>query len=105
MESIRLEAGNLSDACCRIANAGNRAGTVLQGFALEQSALARPGLLVYFLDVGGVQPAEAIVDDAVLLVAASRVFDGLLAAFQNDLHSEGKEACPSKPAPLIHYGS
>lgn len=64
-------------------------------FGLEQPALARLGLLVHFLDVGGVQPPEAagiesvlvgmresIPDDNQLLAAASSVFDGLLASFQ-----------------------
>lgn len=63
-------------------------------FGLEQPALARLGLLVHFLDVGGVQPPEAagiesvlagmrenITDDDQLLTAASSIFDGLLASF------------------------
>ena len=63
-------------------------------FALELPALARLGLLVHYLDVGGVQPPEAagiesvlagmresITDDDQLLIAASSVFDGLLASF------------------------
>lgn len=63
-------------------------------FALELPALARLGLLVHYLDVGGVQPLEAagiesvlagmresITDDDQLLIAASSVFDGLLASF------------------------
>ena len=63
-------------------------------FGLEQPVLVRLGLLVHFLDVGGVQPPEAagiesvltgmresITDDDQLLTAASSVFDGLLASF------------------------
>jgi len=63
-------------------------------FALELPALARLGLLVHYLDVGGAQPPEAagiesvlagmresITDDDQLLIAASSVFDGLLASF------------------------
>lgn len=63
-------------------------------FGLDLPALARLGLLVHYLDVGGVQPPEAagiesvlagmrasITDDDQLLAAASIVFDGLLASF------------------------
>ena len=63
-------------------------------FGLEQPALTRLGLLVHYLDVGGVQPPEAagiesalagmrasIPDDDQLLTTASSVFDGLLASF------------------------
>ncbi len=63
-------------------------------FALEQSALSRFGVLVHYLDVGGIQPTEAsgleqilwglrnsINDDDQLLAAASSVFDALLTAF------------------------
>lgn len=61
---------------------------------LEQTAIARLGLLVHYLDVGGVQPPEAagiesvlkgmrasITNDDQLLIAASVVFDGLLISF------------------------
>ena len=67
---------------------------LVASFALDSTALARLGLLVHFLDVGGVQPPEAagvesvlaglrdgIADDDQLLVAAQAVFDGLLATF------------------------
>lgn len=67
---------------------------LLSSFALEQNALTRLGLMVHYLDVGGVQPPEAvgvesvlaglrdtIIDDDQLLAAASNVFDGLLASF------------------------
>ena len=63
-------------------------------FGLDQPAITRLGLLVHYLDVGGVQPAEAsgvesvlaglrsgIADDDQLLAAASAVFDGLLSSF------------------------
>lgn len=60
----------------------------------EQAAIAQLGLLVHYLDVGGVQPTEAvgiesvlngmresIHDDDQLLKVASSVFDGLLISF------------------------
>ena len=63
-------------------------------FDLTQPALLKLGQLVHYLDVGGVQPAEAagvesvlaglrdgIEDDNKLLNCACNVFDGLLAAF------------------------
>jgi hypothetical protein len=66
-------------------------------FGLEQPALKRLGALVHYLDIGGVQPAEAsgvervlaglresIPSDDRLLDAASRVFDGLVAGFQQE---------------------
>jgi hypothetical protein len=74
---------------------------LLTSFGLEQAALKRIGALVHYLDVGGVQPAEAagiegalagmreaIDDDDRLVKAASLVFDGLLS------HFEGKEPGP-----------
>lgn len=64
-------------------------------FGLTSPSMVRLGLLVHYLDVGGVQPAEAsgiesllqglhqtIEDDDQLLATASTVFDGLLFAFQ-----------------------
>lgn len=64
-------------------------------FGLEQPAITRIGLLVHYLDVGGVQPPEAtgietvlaglrevVTDDDRLLAAASIVFDGLVARFE-----------------------
>lgn len=64
-------------------------------FGLTSPAVVRLGLLIHYLDVGGVQPAEAcgiesllhgllqtIEDDDQLLATASTVFDGLLFAFQ-----------------------
>lgn len=71
--------------------------TLLACFGLETPALQRLGALVHYLDVGGVQPAEAsgierllrglcdsITDDDQLLAAASTMFDGLLAAYDKD---------------------
>ncbi|MGQ0658085.1 MAG: chromate resistance protein ChrB domain-containing protein [Chromatiales bacterium] len=71
--------------------------TLLASFNLTQPALARIGALVHYLDVGGVQPAEAagvervlaglreaITDDDQLLQAAGAIFDGLLAAFEKE---------------------
>jgi hypothetical protein len=71
---------------------------VLQAsFQLDGPALRRLGVLVHYLDVGGVQPPEAagiesvlagmrdaIADDDQLLAAASTLFDGLLASFERD---------------------
>lgn len=74
---------------------------LVASFGLEQSALSRMGALVHFLDAGGVQPTEAagiesvlaglrgaITNDDQLLSTASAVFDGLLAAFQQDTTSQ-----------------
>lgn len=68
---------------------------VAASFGLVAPALQRLGLLVHCLDVGGVQPPEAvgveaaleglrrtITDDDQLLTLASAIFDGLLATFQ-----------------------
>lgn len=68
---------------------------LLASFGLETPALRRMGALVHFLDVGGVQPPEAVgiesalaglrhttVDDDQLLAMASNIFDGLLAYFE-----------------------
>jgi hypothetical protein len=67
---------------------------LLESFGLAHSALARLGLIVHFLDEGGIQPPEAtgvesvltglrqtLLDDDQLLATASHVFDGLFAAF------------------------
>jgi hypothetical protein len=72
--------------------------TLTASFSLDSAPLQRLGALVHCLDVGGVQPAEAggvervlaglqasITDDDQLLLTASAVFDGLLAAFAKDL--------------------
>jgi len=68
---------------------------LLASFALETPALLRLGALVHFLDVGGVQPPEAIGiesvlaglretagDDDQLFALAGSLFDGLLVSFQ-----------------------
>ncbi|HEY9199069.1 MAG TPA: chromate resistance protein ChrB domain-containing protein [Gammaproteobacteria bacterium] len=71
--------------------------TLLASFAIDQPALNKIAALVHYLDVGGVQPAEAagverilaglrgsITDDDRLLQAAGEIFDGLLAAYAQD---------------------
>lgn len=68
---------------------------LLASFSLAQPALQRIGALVHYIDVGGVQPAEAIgvesvlaglreniQDDDQLLAMASSVFDGLLVNYE-----------------------
>ena len=68
---------------------------VAASFGLMEPALQRLGLLVHYLDVGGVQPPEAvgveaaleglsntITDDDQLLALSSAIFDGLLTTFQ-----------------------
>ncbi|MGZ8096753.1 MAG: chromate resistance protein ChrB domain-containing protein [Methylosarcina sp.] len=68
---------------------------LLASFNLGQAALKRIGALVHFLDVGGIQPAEAAgiesvlaglrdicADDDQLLAAAGAVFDSLLVTFE-----------------------
>lgn len=68
---------------------------LMASFNLETPALKRLGALVHFLDVGGVQPPEAlgiesvlaglrdsIHDDDQLLLAASTVFESLLVTFE-----------------------
>lgn len=68
---------------------------VAASFGLIEPAVQRLGLLVHYLDVGGVQPPEAvgveaaleglsskITDDDQLLTLASAIFDGLLTTFQ-----------------------
>ncbi|MFZ6733456.1 chromate resistance protein ChrB domain-containing protein [Undibacterium sp. Ji42W] len=81
----------------RFSHTGNRVSVevLIESFALQTPALQQLGALVHYLDVGGVQPPEAvgiesvlagmraaITDDDQLLQAASAVFDGLLASFQ-----------------------
>jgi hypothetical protein len=68
---------------------------LMASFDLEKPALKRLGALVHFLDVGGVQPPEAvgiesvlaglrdtINDDDQLLTVASSVFNSLLVTFE-----------------------
>ncbi|WP_223462585.1 MULTISPECIES: chromate resistance protein ChrB domain-containing protein [unclassified Pseudomonas] len=75
---------------------GNRVTfeTLQASFELQEPGLNRIAALVHYLDVGGIQPVEAagiervlaglretITHDDHLLVAASAIFDGLLAGF------------------------
>ena len=66
-------------------------------FGLQHGPLARVGLLVHYLDVGGAPPPEAlgvesvvaglrdsVADDDQLLERACAVFDGLLASFRSN---------------------
>ncbi|MGZ5008431.1 MAG: chromate resistance protein ChrB domain-containing protein [Methylobacter sp.] len=75
---------------------------LLASFALDHPGLKRLGLLVHYLDVGGIQPPEAVGietvlaglrdtvgDDDRLLVSAGAVFDSLLAAFEKGETSDG----------------
>ncbi|MDA8483362.1 chromate resistance protein [Pseudomonas resinovorans] len=78
---------------------GNRVTfeTLKDSFQLDAPALHRVAALVHYLDVGGVQPAEAagvervlaglresITDDDQLVASAGAIFDGLLAAFARE---------------------
>ena len=80
----------------RFSHSGNKVTfeVLLQSFSLTQPGLPALAALVHFLDVGGIQPAEAIGveavlvglrnslnDDQQLLDAACMVFDSLLTAF------------------------
>ncbi|MFM9901837.1 MAG: chromate resistance protein ChrB domain-containing protein [Polaromonas sp.] len=82
---------------------------LMASFGLEQAALARLGALVHYLDVGGVQPAEAAgvervlaglrgatLDDDQLLATASAVFDALLASFLQDTAPPPQQPPPPK---------
>jgi hypothetical protein len=75
--------------------------TLQDSFALHEPSLKRIAGVVHYLDVGGPQPAEAIgieqvlaglresiPDDEQLLAAACVVFDGLLAAFAQEVRSD-----------------
>lgn len=70
---------------------------MLTSFGFETPALRRLGALVHYLDIGGIQPPEAIGiesvlagmrnaidDDDQLLKTASTVFDGLVASFEKE---------------------
>ena len=80
----------------RFSHVGGRVSVevLMASFGLVQPALARLGRLVHYLDIGGVQPPEAVgvesvlaglresmADDDALLSAASSVFDALLTRF------------------------
>ena len=80
---------------------------LLASFGIETPALSRMGALVHYLDVGGVQPAEAagvesvlaglragIEDDDKLMAAACAVFDGLLTNYQQDSPADQKAKKP-----------
>lgn len=71
--------------------------TLITRFQLENSALPRMAALVHYLDVGGIEPAEAegvrqiltglretLLDDDQLLSAAIVIFDGLLSTYQKE---------------------
>lgn len=75
---------------------------LLASFGLESQPLQRIGHLVHFLDVGGLQPAqapgvesvlagmrEAIDNDDLLLQAAGAVFDGLWQSFSKEVPQHG----------------
>jgi len=70
---------------------------LIASFDLNQPGLARLAALVHYLDVGGLQPAEAVgleavltglhtqlTDDNALLAAAGVVFDSLLVSFSSE---------------------
>lgn len=74
---------------------------MLASFDLEKPALKRLGALVHFLDVGGVQPPEAVGIESVLaglrdairnddqlLATASAVFDSLLVTFEKGVSGQ-----------------
>ncbi len=74
---------------------------LLASFALDHPGLKRLGALVHYLDVGGIQPPEAIGVEAVLaglcdtignddqlLASAGAVFNSLLAAFEKGTSPE-----------------
>lgn len=75
--------------------------TLLAAFGLQSPALDRLGSIIHYLDVGGVQPAEAagveqvlaglretITDDDQLFALASGIFDGLAASFAKGAGNE-----------------
>lgn len=80
---------------------GNRVTfeTLQASFELQEPGLNRIAALVHYLDIGGIQPVEAvgiervlaglretITHDDHLLAAASGIFDGLLAEFVKEEH-------------------
>lgn len=73
----------------------------VMSFGLQQAGLKRLAALIHYLDAGGVQPPESIgiesvlagmkntiADDDQLLIAATGIFDGLLASFATEAVSE-----------------
>lgn len=83
----------------RISHVGAKVSfeVLLASFASDSPAWQRLGALVHYLDVGGIEPAEAvgiervlrgmcaaITDDDQLLAAASAVFEGLLASYEKE---------------------
>ena len=73
---------------------------LMASFGLNQPGLVRLAALVHYLDVGGLQPAEAVgleavltglraqlIDDDALLAAAGVVFDSLLVSFSSEAPS------------------
>lgn len=77
-------------------------------FGLEQRVINDIGLLVHYLDVGGVQPADAagvesilagvresITDDDILLATACSLFDGLLISYE--MRSGNEQDRPTHP--------
>lgn len=78
--------------------------TLMTRFCLEEPALRKLAAVVHFLDVGGIEPAEAegirqvlaglresITDDDQLLSAANIIFDGLFLAFKRDAGAHTNE--------------
>ncbi len=74
---------------------------LLMSFGLEQPGLKRLAALIHYLDIGGVQPPESIgiesvltgmkntiANDDQLLMAATSVFEGLLANFAKEAVNE-----------------
>jgi hypothetical protein len=74
---------------------------LLMSFGLEQPGLKRLEALIHYLDIGGVQPPESIgiesvltgmkntiANDDQLLMAATSVFEGLLANFAKEAVNE-----------------
>jgi hypothetical protein len=83
----------------RFSHVGNLVSfeVMLASFGLQTPALIRLGALIHYLDVGGIEPAEAVgieralagmchamVDDDALLLAVSTLFDGLCTAFEKE---------------------
>ncbi|WP_147406371.1 chromate resistance protein ChrB domain-containing protein [Pseudomonas monteilii] len=76
--------------------------TLVESFSLQAPGLERLAAVVHYLDVGGIQPPEAvgiervlaglreaITDDDQLLLTARGIFDGLLTAFASEENTHG----------------